>query len=76
MQDKVQQFIAEVKREYYLAEVNREGGLPKEEVKKDGKKVVLWEKDGEDSWRPTAGWENVIFASPPGSGGAILNLRQ
>ncbi|KAK9909559.1 hypothetical protein WJX75_004129 [Coccomyxa subellipsoidea] len=74
-QDKVEQFIAEVKREYYMAEVNRKGGLPKEEVKKDGKKVVLWEKDGED-WRPTAGWENVIFASPPGSGGAILNFRQ
>ncbi|BDA42361.1 N-acetylgalactosamine kinase [Coccomyxa sp. Obi] len=63
-QEDVEGFIAKVKQEYYVAGVN-------------DKKLSerLFERDGEDGWRPIIGWQNVIFASPPGSGGAILDLR-
>ena len=65
MQEDVEGFIAKVKQEYYIAGVNN---------KKLSER--LFERDGKDGWRPIIGWENVIFASPPGSGGAILDLRK
>ncbi len=57
-------FIEKVKSEYYQDGV-REGLLPAdlfEDVAKSG------------GVRPKAGWDAVIFASRPGSGGAVLQL--
>lgn len=63
MQENVDAFITKVKQDYYVAGVNS-GDLSERYFK----------SDGQGGWTPVAGWENVIFASPPGSGGAILKL--
>lgn len=57
-------FIEEVKAEYYQKGV-REGLLPAD----------LFEEDARSGGvRPKAGWNAVVFASRPGSGGAVLQL--
>jgi hypothetical protein len=61
-QDKVEDFIAKVKTEYYI-----------KNVKADKPLTYFFEQKG-GSVEPKAGWDTVIFASRPGSGGAILKL--
>jgi hypothetical protein len=57
----VEDFIAKVKEEYYIKGV------------KAGKPLAnLQEVDGKVE--PAAGWDDIIFASRPGSGGAMLKL--
>lgn len=65
VQGKVESFIAEVKQNYYMAKL---------EAKKLSQKD--FKEDGKGGWEPVVGWKNVIFASPPGSGGAILDLTK
>ena len=65
-------FIEQVKREYYVAGAKKakEGGA------KGGGRVPLRDdfEPVNGSLQPTYGWDNVIFASRPGSGGAVLHL--
>ena len=57
-------FIERVKAEYYEEGV-RGGLLPADLFEDDAKTGGV---------RPRAGWDAVIFASRPGSGGAVLQL--
>lgn len=58
----MEDFIATVKREYYIKNVKADKPLA----------FFFDQKDGDVA--PKAGWENTIFASRPGSGGATLML--
>ena len=66
-------FIEQVKREYYVAGAKK----AQEEGQKGGPERVPLRDDFEavdGRLQPAYGWDNVIFASRPGSGGADLHL--
>lgn len=60
LQERVESFIRMLQQEYY-AEYDK---IPEEYFLPD---AVIGR-------RPKAGWENIVFASRPSSGGAILKL--
>ena len=60
LQERVESFIRLLQQEYY-AEYDK---IPQEYFLPD---AVIGR-------RPKAGWENIVFASRPSSGGAILKL--
>ena len=63
-QAEVDAFIEAVKAEYYEKGI-KEGLLPADLFEDDAKTGGV---------KPKAGWDAVIFASRPGSGGAVLQL--
>lgn len=64
MQADVESFIDTVKQKYYVEGVAK--GLLQP--------ALFEETDGGRSCVPKAGWDAVVFASRPGSGGAVLKL--